>query len=321
MNNRMAKTQLVATPVFLVGAERSGTTLLRLMLSGHPQIDWANEFEFAVDRMPPRDGWPDLDSYYEFLSTHRVFRAGGYRIDRSLCYPDLISSFLAQRVASASTRTIGATVHRHFDRLLRIWPDARFIHLVRDPRDVAPSCMRLGWAGNTWTGVARWIEAERLWDALATGLSPDRALDLRFEALIDAPDATLQRVTSWLGVPYDERMLDYPDSTTYERPDPGLTQQWRRKLSEHEVRLVESRVGELLSDRRYAESGFAPLRVGTATVLGLRAHDRLKRSFHRLRELGSRLWAEDLLARALGIKAWQRSVILRKNEVIRARLK
>jgi hypothetical protein len=44
---------LESTPVFLFGAERSGTALLRLVLSGHPEIDWANEFESVVDLMPP----------------------------------------------------------------------------------------------------------------------------------------------------------------------------------------------------------------------------------------------------------------------------
>jgi hypothetical protein len=63
-------------------------------------------------------------------------------------------------------------VHRHYDRLLRLWPEARFIHLVRDPRDVASSCIGMGWAGNVWTGVTRWIEAERLWDEVRGDLAP-----------------------------------------------------------------------------------------------------------------------------------------------------
>jgi hypothetical protein len=124
---------LESTPVFLVGAERSRTTLLRLMLSGHPEIDWANEFEFVVDMMPHGAGWPSLDEYSEFLSAHRVFIAGNYTVDPSLSYPKLISSLLAQRITSASTRVLGATVHRHYDRLLRLWPDARFIHLFAIP--------------------------------------------------------------------------------------------------------------------------------------------------------------------------------------------
>ena len=56
------------------------------------------------------------------------------------------------------------------DRLTRIWPDARFIHLVRDPRDVARSVIPMGWAGNTWVGVERWMEAERLWDRVRSSL-------------------------------------------------------------------------------------------------------------------------------------------------------
>src|SRR5690606_8737994 len=73
-------------PTFLVGAERSGTTLLRLMLDHHPQIAWCSEFEYAVDQMrddadPP---WPEIRRYRTYLATHRIFRAHGFRVDERL---------------------------------------------------------------------------------------------------------------------------------------------------------------------------------------------------------------------------------------------
>lgn len=45
----MKNIDLVSEPIFLVGAERSGTTVLRLMLDHHPKIAWCSEFEYAVD--------------------------------------------------------------------------------------------------------------------------------------------------------------------------------------------------------------------------------------------------------------------------------
>ncbi|MEP0844220.1 MAG: sulfotransferase, partial [Phycisphaerae bacterium] len=59
-------------PVFLVGAERSGTTLARLMLDHHPRIAWLNEFEYAVDLIGPQ-GWPDVNAYCDYLETNRIF--------------------------------------------------------------------------------------------------------------------------------------------------------------------------------------------------------------------------------------------------------
>src|SRR6185369_10561789 len=97
----------------------------------------------------------------------------GFTVDRSLSYPQLIDSFLQQQRARSNKPLVGATVHRHFDRLLRIWPVARFVHLVRDGRDVARSVIEMGWAGNLWTGCDRWIDAEQLWAKFSQMLPPD----------------------------------------------------------------------------------------------------------------------------------------------------
>ncbi|MGB3558270.1 MAG: sulfotransferase, partial [Geitlerinemataceae cyanobacterium] len=55
--------QFVGEPILLVGAERSGTTMLRLMLSHHPEIAWCNEFEYSVDLISDTQEFPKLDRY------------------------------------------------------------------------------------------------------------------------------------------------------------------------------------------------------------------------------------------------------------------
>lgn len=310
-------------PVFLVGAERSGTTLLRLMLDAHPELAWANEFEFAVDLVSDDGRWPTLADYAAFLATHRVFQAGPYSLDPSdpaLPYPDLVRGFLEERRTAARKTFVGATVHRHFDRLLHLWPDARFLHLVRDPRDVAASCIPMGWAGNVWTGVSRWIAVETLWERLSGRLAPGRALEIRYEALIASPERELRRICDFLGLSYHPHMLRYPEWTSYEAPDPALSERWRAWPA-RDVQLVEGRVRDLLERRGYAPSGLPAHHPGTFERLALRAQDRIARIRFGLRVYGWRLRLAEFLANRLGLRRWRQRIQLRKNVIDRSRLR
>ena len=312
---------LVTKPIFLVGAERSGTTVLRLMLDHHPQLAWCNEFEYAVDQIPDGEDWPQLEKYYEWLETHRIFQATEFTVDRSLSYPQLVNSFLCQKRDRAGKPLVGATVHRHFDRLLRIWSDARFIHLIRDGRDVARSCIGMGWAGNVWTGIERWIEAEKLWTQLCQRIPEERRIELTYEDLISEPVKILTRLCDFIDIPYDQAMLSYPEKTTYEFPDSSLINQWQRKLSEHEIQLVESRIATMLVERGYKLSGLPLLTVTSAMEHKLRLQDWWARVQFRIRSNGLALFLSDYLSRHLGIKPWQKRVKLKLNAMAKARLK
>ena len=127
---------LVDEPVFLVGAERSGSTLLRLMLDHHPLIAFHFEFDFAVDMIGPNGELPPIQLYHDYLAAHRIFLQSRAEIDFSLDYRRLVRSFLIQKRNRDRKKFVGATVHHAFDRLPTIWPHARYIHLVRDGRDV-----------------------------------------------------------------------------------------------------------------------------------------------------------------------------------------
>jgi len=302
-------------PFFLVGSERSGTTLLRLMLAHHGRIECAPEFEFLVEQVPRSSGWPALEPYYEWLATNRIFVPHALAVDRTLDYPALMKSFVAQYCRRSQKPIHGATCHKHFDRLLRIWPRARLVHLLRDGRDVARSCMGMGWAVNVWHGAERWIQAEELWARLVKVLPPAQRLELRYEDLIQEPEKELARVCAFLGTDYDPAMLDYSRDTSYERPDPALIGQWRKKLAPSELALLEARIGPMLRARGYEESGVPAARVGGLRRLALALQDRLGRfRFRRARYgLGHVLCAR--LARTLGLKHWTKKLLLEQNEI------
>jgi len=306
---------MVKKPVFLVGADRSGTTLLSLMLNYHPQITFLPDLQFAVSQMKEPTNWPDLSSYYESLSHNRIFLHYNYSIDKYLNYPELVNSFLLQQLEHKQKNIAGAVVHHHFDRLLRIWPDAKFIHICRDGRDVARSTILMGWAGNLFTGVGPWITEELLWQKLSPQLASEQKLTVHYEALIRNSDEVLTQICTFIGVPFDKAIYDYAQHTTYSLPEPHLTEQWRRKLSNDEIQLAESRISTMLEERGYQLSGLPILKITPWLRWRMAVSDRWARRLFSLRRYRFRLYLEYILSRRLPFKGWRKSVQLKINAV------
>lgn len=304
-----------AAPLFLVGAERSGTTMLRLMLDHHSQVAWYGELEFLVDRLPEAGGLPDVAEYARAVALDRRFGVAGFSIDPALDYIGLMESFIAQVRRRFGKPIVGTTIHVHFERVLRIWPQARFVHLVRDGRDVARSCIAMGWAGNVWSGARGWITAEATWQRLCTIVPPERRCEARFEELVRDPATALAPICRFIGVDYEPAMLEYHRDTSYERPDAALAEQWRRKLSPADLALLETRIGDLLRERGYPPSGVAPAAVGSRRRLELALQDRWYRASFRRRRYGAALWLADLLSRRLPHEGWRGEVVSRLNAI------
>lgn len=305
---------------FLIGAERSGTTLLRLMLDHHPEIAWCSEFEYSVDKIGDGDGFPEMAGYLAWLERDRIFRLHGWQIDPNLDYPRLMDSFLRQKLGRKAV--IGATVHRYFPRLLKIWPQARFVYLLRDGRDVGRSSIGMGWAGNMWTAMDRWVTAEELWRQLRASLGQDRWIEVRYEELIAEPTQTLTHICRFLGVDFDEAIFDYVYTTqSYGLPDPKLAQQWRKKLSPEEIRLAEVKAGVLLRARGYELSGLPPLEVTPAMERKLRRQDRRERVKFRVNKFGPWLVLGETISRRLRIDTLQHYCALRMDRIDNANLK
>ena len=296
-------------PFFIVGAERSGTTLLRLILSSHPELACHEEFEYVVDWLDPETGSISLSKFRDHLTAHRcfseLFRQRGSMLKEPQVVIDhaaLVRAFLEQFRREQNRPIVGATVHRHFDHLLRIWPNARFVHLVRDPRDVARSNIKMGWAGTSYHGVEEWLKAEHLWENVVATIDSDRWVEIQYEQLIEAPQEELTRICRLLGTDYSEAMLDYHKTSTYESLDPAMTRQWTRKMRPYHIQLVETRVSEMLADRGYEPSGHPPIRVSSLEQRRLRVVGRFKRWRWRLDRYGFGLMFRHLVARKLGLK-------------------
>ena len=308
--------------VFLVGSVRSGTTLLRVLLDRHPHLRWFGEFEYPV-KWCADTGWPNVADYKERLAVDRAFRRDRLSIDPSLDYVDLVRSFLEQhRERASAARVLGCTVHSRPDRLPELWPEARYVHFLRDPRDVARSCVAMGWAGHAAAGVETWLAAEERWDALRVKAPSEQTYELRYEDLVREPEATLSALCDFLGVAFDPQMLDPGPDSTYGPPDASLAEQWRRKAKPRDVRRMEARLGHRLADRGYEPSGLPALHLGRPERAWLSLRNRWGRWNHAARKYGAALWFKRALAaKRIGPRGWRDRVQLRVNEIDTQRLR
>lgn len=301
-----------APPVVLYGALRSGTTLLRLILDAHPDIRCPGERDFMLDSLRPQGAGFVLDR--EALNRDRIFLDSGLSVPEQTEGAAAFDSFLAEDRARHGKSHHCLVLHRKLDILLKLRPDMRLIHLVRDPRDVARSSIGMGWAGNTWFGIDHWIGTERAWDNQAKRLTEDQVFTVQYEALLRTPEHMLRRLCAFIGVQYDALMLSYSAGTTYEPLDTALAEQWRSRQTEQEVADVEFKIGRLLTDRGYQPSGIVPTPPGALRKLGLIVQNKRhlwKTRFDRFGYLDPIL---DFVSRRIGWAALGRSAQVRMRE-------
>lgn len=309
------------TPFFLIGSERSGSTMLRLMLDHHPQLACNLESDFLVSHLDDHGEYPDLETYREFLGKDRVFRHSRFEVDNSLGYRELVNSFLEQKRTRDGKQRVGATVHHDFHRLPLLWPEAKFVYLLRDGRDVANSAVGMGWAGNAYCGADIWIEAEARWAVMREQLARDAYMEVRFEDLVRDPARALGEVCAFLGVPYSEQMLSYPQRTSYSAPDARLVSQWRTRMDARMLAFVEARIGQLLSLRGYPVEGHGWTEVSRRQDALLRLQSKIGCFRDRISRYGLPLTIEEFAARKLRMHRWQAATQLRFDAIIDRGLK
>jgi hypothetical protein len=305
------------TTYFLCGAVRSGTTLLRLLLGHHPQLTRCEEFDYVAPALHEAgQTWPNVARYRAELPHRLDVRVAELpRLPEADEFAELARALLELHARADGRRIVGAAVHEHFDQLVRVWPRARFIFLRRDPRDVARSCVEMGFVGNAWAGAAYWQHAETAWARLKNSIPASQRMELRFEDLIQNAKSELDRICAFLGVPYVPQMLEIERDTTYKRPDPRSCRSWRDDAKPSEIAEVEGRLGDLITAAGYALSGQPRWRPGPLQHLVLRFRDRWGRIRFSWRRYGVPLWFAGVVTRRLPIVSWRRSVQARIDSV------
>ncbi|MGC6330118.1 sulfotransferase family protein [Rhizorhabdus sp. FW153] len=297
-------------PTLLVAPAFSGTRALRHILSAHPAINIAPELDVLVDAITPDGRFMKRDAFLRSVEYDVRFKRLGLAIPTGENFAGIARSLYEQIAAARPDASVhGFTLEQDFDRILWLWPDARFIHLVRDGRDVAVGNVRAHRAGDLWHGIADWAASEALWDRMSHKLPADRQFALRFEMLVNEPDYELQRLCAFLGLPMVPAIFQQAPVLLQEAQ--GL---WR-KADTKEVSAAEHRAARWLLQNSYFLSGTVrPPSIIRRTLLNL--SNRLAVTNHRRRLLGTGLWLKSKIVGKLGTRKAKARIRRRQFDIM-----
>jgi Sulfotransferase family len=294
----------VATPPLLVlGVRRSGTTLLRVMLDRHSQLAIPDESYFIPQLATRHRGRLDAKAFCDDLSRIATIAEWQVPIDR------VRASLPADAGLSDGLRAVyGAYAEvrgkerwgdktpmymQYLPLLERLFPDARYIHIVRDGRDAASSFLAMpagivteGW-GHPQSASAfacQWRTEVAAARGLARRVGRERYRELRYEALAADPVVALREVCDFADLEFEPAMLEYqgrvdltgkPHQTSLERPPTPGIRDWRSDMDERDAAAFESIAGDALAAFGYPLSDPAqaagPSPRGRAELLSYRS--------------------------------------------------
>jgi hypothetical protein len=264
--------------VFLVGAPRSGTTWLQLLLSRSPSVATTQEMHlFNVFMRSMIDQWNYDPGTRSLVGLTNLLSEEEYRtLLRGIsCF---VFAKIAQGRPSATVVLEKTPNNAHWWRvILDLWPDAHFIHIIRDPRSVVAS---LRVASRSWarhhfssripTNCETWVSYVRNGRQIRSATSNYQ--EVMYEDLMRNGPEVLMRLLGGLGVATSleesQRYIDqckieklqagnldnapFPMTNNNESYRIGKTDSWRMELSNWEIALVEHGVRELMSELGYA---------------------------------------------------------------------
>lgn len=274
------------SPIFVVGPSRSGTTLVRRVLNAHPAVSIAPETHYFDDLRPRLGAQAQARLDDQGVRTvERYFLALGdgvygqetdperSRIDAGELRSEADSlgatadayfeAFCRIRMRAQGRSRWGEKTPRHVFRIadmLDVWPRAKVICLVRDPRAVvasyrdwkrgkpdsdAPDRLRVS---RSYHPVLNALLVKGAMEASEQALQrygTERVLLLRYEDLVTEPDKSIRQLADWLGLDYTASMLDVPDMYgSYGDVSRGISQapvgRWRSKLSPTEISVIQT---------------------------------------------------------------------------------
>jgi hypothetical protein len=302
----------------LVGVWRSGTTLLRTVFDSHPDIAVPDESNFITKMIDHFADRPfDVGDYVARVGAIDRFRAWGLpdglfaraiELDPPADLADAVRLTFRAYAWHEGTVGYGDKTPAHLDRLdalAALLPEARFVHLIRDGRDVASAIRDAPFGPRTLEGAAlHWHRRVCTGRALGAALGPARYLEVKYEDLVVDPEPVLRGVCEFLDLRFSEDMLHHerraasfvdgsptPDvHKTLTTPIRAGVRDWRRDLTPKQAARLQLIAGSLLDDLGYDRPAAPPTTLDRLDLAMRRAALEVQRAPRRWRGLNSGTW-------------------------------
>jgi hypothetical protein len=191
-------------PIFVVGCQRSGTTLLRLMLDSHPNISCGPETRFLADfAKVTGDGW-DRMGLYGFPKAYWYEK-----------FAEFFDSFQTEYAKGRGKTRWADKTPRYalsLDFIDALFPDSQIVHVVRDGRDVVASHRDRWGYRSAVKAVEKWPRYIKAARSFGENLAPDRYIEIRYEALVGDTESELRRLLAFVDEPWDPAVLDHQNA-------------------------------------------------------------------------------------------------------------
>ncbi|AGL21231.1 sulfotransferase [Actinoplanes sp. N902-109] len=275
-------------PIIVVGCPRSGTTMLQLMLHAHPRIAIPPETRFVLAAYRERRDFGDLrepanrEALARRIADRRETRFCDLGLDRDAAVARMTAAdgtlgsvlgtvfqMYAERFGKPRWGDKRPAYLHNIDLLLRLFPDAQFVNIVRDGRDCVASLKEMSWhRKDIYATVAAWARAVDDARRAARRLGPAQWFEFRYEDLVADPHGKLTELCGYLGEDYDPAMAE-PSAvaevavpsfkTWHSRTHTPVTSErvrsWQTRLTTEEIALCEAALGSRLVANGYELSG------------------------------------------------------------------
>jgi Sulfotransferase family len=276
---------MIPSPVFITGLPRSGTTLLGNIIDRHPRLAIFVESFFIPQYYYLQVLYWPLTRPEKFLGLAKaIVNEDASKRNQLKMNPDhlaateprnfgrLLDTLMSDWAAAQGKVRWGDKSPGYVTKLPmfeKLYPEAKFIHIMRDGRDVWLSLKKLGWETNVVKVARTWEKVLRRARRYGQSVNPSHYYELRYEDLISRPEEELKKIMAFLGEPYTDALLHTGNAKgkniafkgwpkIHEGIEAGNRNKWEKEMSAEEVALFESQAAPMLRELGYPLSDRKP---------------------------------------------------------------